>query len=66
MMVIMFIMIHGGNMIEVWMPITANVILFLMGLLFVAGGANTMTRMFGVIGIVISVVSLLFNVGVLK
>lgn len=65
-MVIMFIMIHGGNMIEVWMPITANVILFLMGLLFVAGGANTMTRMFGVIGIVISVVSLLFNVGVLK
>jgi len=59
-------MIHGGNMIESWMPITANVILILLGLVFAIGGANAGSRFIGVVSIVVAVLSLLANIGVIK
>lgn len=53
-------------MIESWMPIAANVILILLGLVFTIGGANAPSRFIGVIAIVIGVLSLAANTGVLK
>jgi hypothetical protein len=53
-------------MVEMWMPVTANVLLILMGLVFTVGGANGFSRFIGVICIVIAVLSLLANIGVIK
>jgi hypothetical protein len=61
-----FITIHGGNMVEIWMPITANILLILMGLIFTIGGANAPSRFIGVICIVVAVLSLLANTGVIN
>jgi len=62
----MFITIRGGDMIESWMPITANVILILLGLVFAIGGANAPSRFIGVIAVVVAALSLAANTGVLK
>ena len=53
-------------MVESWMPITANVILILLGLVFAIGGANAGSRFIGVVSIVVAVLSLLANIGVIK
>jgi len=67
LMVLQFIMIHGGNnMIEMWMPVVANIILIMLGMVFVVGGGNTFSRLVGMIAVLVAVLSLLFNTGVLK
>jgi len=53
-------------MVEIWMPITANILLILMGLIFTIGGANAPSRFIGVICIVVAVLSLLANTGVIN
>lgn len=53
-------------MIEIWMPVTANIILIMLGLVFVVGGGNAPSRFIGMIAVVIAVLSLLANTGVLK
>lgn len=52
-------------MVELWMPVVANVLLILMGLIFVAGGANIPSRVLGATCLVIAVLSLLANLGVI-
>ena len=51
-------------MVESWMPIVANTLLFLMGLIFVLGGANTPSRVVGVVCVIIAALSIVANVGV--
>lgn len=53
-------------MIESWMHITANMLLVMMGMIFVVGGANTPSRIIGVICVLVAVLSLLANTGVIK
>lgn len=53
-------------MVEVWMPITANVLLIMMGLIFTIGGANGPSRFIGVVCVVIAALSLAANIGILK
>lgn len=52
-------------MVEVWMPITANILLILMGLIFTAGGANVPSRFLGGVCLVIGALSLAANTGVI-
>ena len=52
-------------MVESWMPITANILLFLMGLIFTAGGANVPSRLLGAACVVVSVLSLFANLGLI-
>ena len=53
-------------MIELWMPIVANVLLALLGVVFVLGGANTFSRFVGMVAVLVAVLSLAANTGVLK
>jgi len=48
-------------MVELWMPITANILLFLMGLLFTVGGANGPSRFLGTLCVAVAVLSLFAN-----
>lgn len=51
-------------MVESWMPIVANTLLFVMGLLFVLGGSNVPSRVIGVVCVIIAALSIVANVGV--
>ena len=51
-------------MTESWMPIMANTLLFLMGLIFVLGGANVPSRVIGVVCVIVAALSIVANVGV--
>jgi hypothetical protein len=53
-------------MIELWMPVTANVLLMVMGLLFTIAGQNHQSRFVGVICVIVAVLSLLANIGVFR
>lgn len=52
-------------MVELWMPITANVLLIIMGLIFTMGGVNGVSRLLGVVCVVVAILSLLGNTGVI-
>jgi len=52
-------------MVESWMPIVANTLLFLMGLLFVFGGSNTPSRFIGLVCVIVSALSIAANMGVI-
>ena len=46
--VMQFIMILGGNMIQVFLSLSAYLVLVFLGILLVVGGANTQTKALGV------------------
>lgn len=53
-------------MIIPWLPIIANVLLALLGAVFVFGGANTFSRFVGLCAVLVAVLSLAANTGVLN
>lgn len=61
----LFIMIHGGNMIDV-IHLVANVLLLMIGIIFAAWGSNWNSRMLGLAATIMGVLQLLVNIGLLK
>jgi len=63
--VMLFIMIHGGNMIDV-IHLVANVLLLMIGIVFAAWGSNWNSRMLGLATTIMGVLELLVNIGLVK